>query len=72
MENIVIENMGIKKAVTTSVTAQIKYEGEIERLSLLSIIILHKNVSKVCNNYEGRINLLIKINKIIKHILNYA
>lgn len=42
MENIVIENMGIKKAVTTIVTAQIKYEGEIERLSLLSIIILHK------------------------------
>lgn len=42
MENIVIENMGIKKAVTTRVTAKIKYEGEIERLSLLSIIILHK------------------------------
>ena len=49
MENIVIENMGIKKAVTTSVTAKIKYEGEIERLYYI------KNVSKVCIIYEGRV-----------------
>lgn len=50
MENIVIENMGIKKAVTTIVTAQIKYEGEIERLSLLSIIILHKKCEQSVYN----------------------
>ena len=43
MENIVIESMGIKKAVTTSVTAQIKYEGEIERISLLSRFIISGN-----------------------------
>lgn len=50
MENIFIENMGIKKAVTTSVTAQIKYEGEIERLSLLSITILHKKCEQSVYN----------------------
>lgn len=50
MENIVIESMGIKKAVTTSVTAKIKYEGEIERLSLLSIIILHKKCEQSVYN----------------------
>ena len=50
MENIVIESMGIKKAVTTRVTAKIKYEGEIERLSLLSIIILHKKCEQSVYN----------------------